>query len=108
MAAVRKDGGGIVLCSADGGQPVALKGTSDSEYPIRFSADGKSLLVVEPTGHELVLTLIDVASGRRQLWKRIASESRTAPLFAATPDLKYYAYPHPRFSSVLYTVDNLR
>jgi eukaryotic-like serine/threonine-protein kinase len=108
MVALRKDGGGIVLCSADGSQPVALKGASDAEYPVRFAAGGKSLLVVEPTGHELVLTLIDVASGRRQPWKRIASESRTAPLFAATPDLKYYAYPFPRFSSVLYTVENLR
>jgi hypothetical protein len=105
---LRKDAGGIVLCSADGGQPVALKGASDAEYPVRFTAGGKSLLVVEPTGHELALTLIDVASGHRQPWKRIASESRSAPLFAATPDLKYYAYPFPRYSSILYTVENLR
>jgi hypothetical protein len=27
--------------------------------------------------------------------------------FVATPDLKYYAYPFPRYSSVLYTVENL-
>jgi hypothetical protein len=28
-------------------------------------------------------------------------------LFVATPDLKYYAYPFPRYSSVLYLVENL-
>ena len=89
-------------------QPVKLKAASDEEFPIRFAEGGKSLLIADPTGRELVLTLIDVASGRRQLWKRIDSESRADQLFVATPDLKYYAYPFPRYSSVLYTVENLR
>ena len=75
---------------------------------MRFVAGGKSLLVAEPTGRELVLTVIDVASGHREPWKRIPTESRTEQLFTATPDLKYYAYPFPRYSSVLYIVDNLR
>jgi len=75
---------------------------------MRFASGGKSLLVVEPTGRELLFTLVDVASGRRQLWKRIASEAHADRLFVATPDLKYYAYPFPRYSSVLYTEENLR
>ncbi len=74
----------------------------------RFAKGGKSLLVGEPTGHELVLTLIDLSSGRREPWKRIPTESRADQLFEATPDLKYYAYPFPRYSSVLYIVENLR
>jgi hypothetical protein len=74
---------------------------------MRFALGGKSLLVVEPTGHEMVFTLVDLASGRRQLWKRIASEAHADELFVATPDLKYYAYAFPRYSSVLYTVGNL-
>jgi serine/threonine protein kinase/WD40 repeat protein len=108
--ALRSEGGGIFLYPADGGQPVALKGVSESEHPIRFASGGKSLLVAEPTGHELVLTLVDVASGRREPWKRISTEAHAGAgqLLAATPDLKYYAYPYPRFSSVLYTVENLR
>ena len=108
MAALRKGRDGIYLCVANGGQPVKLKAASDEEFPIRFAEGGKSLLAADPTGRELVLTLIDVASGRRQLWKRIDSESRADQLFVATPDLKYYAYPFPRYSSVLYTVENLR
>jgi len=108
MAALRKERDGIYLCSADGGPPVKLKAASDEEFPIRFAEGGKSLLVADPTGRELVLTLIDVARGRRQLWKRIDSESRADQLFVTTPDLKYYAYPFPRYSSVLYTVENLR
>ena len=85
-----------------------LKAASDEEFPVRFTEGGKSLLVADPTGRQLVLTLIDLASGRRQLWKRLDGESRADQLFVATPDLKYYAYPFPRYSSVLYTVENLR
>jgi eukaryotic-like serine/threonine-protein kinase len=108
MAALRKEHDGIYLCSTDGGHAVKLKAASDEEFPIRFAEGGKSLLVADPTGRELVLTLIDLASRRRQLWKRLDSESRADQLFVATPDLKYYAYPFPRYSSVLYTVENLR
>jgi eukaryotic-like serine/threonine-protein kinase len=107
--ALRKQEGGVFLYPATGGQPVALKGASESEYPIRFVSGGKSLLVAEMTGHELAFTLVELASGRRELWKRISSEARASQLlFVGTPDLKYYAYPNPRFSSVLYTVENLR
>ena len=108
LAALRKERDGIYLCSAGGGQPVKLKAASDEEFPVRFTEGGKSLLVADPTGRQLVLALIDLASGRRQLWKRLDSESRADQLFVATPDLKYYAYPFPRYSSVLYTVENLR
>jgi eukaryotic-like serine/threonine-protein kinase len=106
--ALRENRGGIFLYPSNGGQAVALKGASDLEYPVRFTSGGKSLLVVEPTGRELALTLIDVANGQRTPWKRFPGEGRAEAFFVATPDLKYYAYPSPRFSSVLYTVEHLR
>jgi len=104
--ALRNEGGGITLYPS-GRQPVSLKGVTNSEYPIRFPSEGKSLLVVEPTGEELVLTLVDLASGRRTPWRRFASQTNQDQFFIVTPDLKYYAYPYPRYSSVLYTVENL-
>jgi hypothetical protein len=60
-------------------------------------------------GGELTLTVIDLASGHREMWKRIPDDysSRVNQLLVATPDLKYYGYPFPRYSSVLYTVENL-
>jgi eukaryotic-like serine/threonine-protein kinase len=108
--ALREGRGGISLYHGNGGQPVALKAASDKEYPIRFVKGGKALLVAEQTGGELALTVIDLASGHREAWKRIADDDSSPKnqLFVATPDLKYYAYPFPRYSSVLYTVDNLR
>lgn len=82
---------------------------SADEFPVRFVKGGKALLTVGQSGGELVLTVIDLASGRREPWKRISDEyaSHANQLFVATPDLKYYAYPFPRYSSVLYTVENL-
>ena len=110
MLAVREERGGISLYRMDGRQPVAVKGVLDNEYPIRFAKGGRSLLVAEPTGHQLVLTLVELASGRRELWKRLTTEARgtTRALIVVTPDLKYYAYQSPRYSSDLYVVDNLR
>jgi len=110
MLGVREERGGISLYRIDGSQPVAVKGVLDNEYPIRFAKGGRSLLVAEPTGHQLVLTLVELASGRRELWKRLTTEARgtTRALIVVTPDLKYYAYQSPRYSSDLYIVDNLR
>ena len=99
---------GIFLYPRDGAPPAAVKGALATERPIRFADGGKRLLVAEPTGHELVLTLLDLATGHREPWKRLATEARQLDLMVVTPDLKYYAYQSPRFSSDLYLVDGLR
>ena len=63
--------GGISLYHENESQPVPVKTASANEYPIRFVKSGKALLVAEQTGDELVLTVIDLASGHRETWKRI-------------------------------------
>ena len=70
---------------------------------------GKALLTAQANGSDVVLTIVDLASGRRESWKRIPDDTArpSNQLFVATPDLKYYAYPFPRYSSVLYLVENL-
>jgi len=108
MAALHRQDGGIAFYKGDGGEPIPLKGAADSERPVLFTAGDKSLLVIEQTSGERVLTLIDLASGRRQAWKRFTSGQTNGEIFVATPDLKYYSYPFPTYSSVLYTVENLR
>jgi serine/threonine protein kinase/Tol biopolymer transport system component len=109
VVALREGRAGISLYHADAKQSSPLKAAHENEYPVRFVKSGKALLVAEQTGGELVLTVIDLASGHRELWKRIVDDyaSRGNKLFVATPDLKYYAYPFPKYSSVLYTVENL-
>jgi serine/threonine protein kinase len=109
--ALREGRGGISLYHDHGNesQPVPVTTASENEYPIRFVKNGTALLVAEQSGGELALTVIDLASGHRETWKRIPDDysSRANQLLVATPDLKYYAYPFPRYSSVLYTVENL-
>jgi hypothetical protein len=42
-----------------------------------------------------VITIVELASGHREPWKRFTTEpdvGTAAPLFVVTPDLKYYVY----------------
>ena len=110
IVALRKDRGGIDLYHLNGSPPVALKGGEEADYPVRFADGGKSLLVSNVGGRELELALIDLASGKRTLWKSFDAQvsQNIAIVVVATPDLKYYAYDFPRHSSILYLVENLR
>lgn len=112
LVALREERGGISLYSTDGkSQPVPVNGVHEQEVPLRFANGGKSILVVaQDAGRESILTLVEISSGRRQIWKRIATQYRSGEgrLLVATPDLKYYAYSSPRYSSNLYMVENVR
>ena len=84
------------------------KGVTAAESPVRFVEAGRSLLVIDNSAKEIVLTVVDLASGHRQLWKRLSlSVLRKGKTIAVTPDLKYYAYCSPQYSSDLYLVENL-
>jgi eukaryotic-like serine/threonine-protein kinase len=109
MLALEKDGGGVLLYRLNASPPVAtmLQGLDASDYPVRFADGGRSLLVGTSHGGDKTLTLIDLASGRRTFWKRLETGSWSEARTVLTPDLKYYAYQAPRYSSVLYIVDNL-
>jgi eukaryotic-like serine/threonine-protein kinase len=107
MVAFRLEGKGVLLNKLDGSQLVPLSTGHEREYPVRFTSDGKSLLVAEPTGRELIVNIVNLADGRRTLWKQLPSESTDAARFVVTSDLKYYAFSIPRYSSVLDIVSGL-
>jgi len=107
--ALRQEGGGIMLYREGSKQPAELKGALASELPIRFVNGGKSLLVQETRGEVTTLSLIDLANGHRQMWKRLRlMGGGQGKRVATTPDLKYYAYSLQRYASSLYLVENLR
>jgi dipeptidyl aminopeptidase/acylaminoacyl peptidase len=107
MVALRLGPKGVLLNRMDGSPLVPLSIGHETEYPVRFTGDGKSLLVVEPTGHEYLVSLVNLADGKRTLWKQFKSEGTDASRFVVTPDLKYYAFSTPRYSSVLNIVSGL-
>ncbi|MGC2330364.1 MAG: protein kinase [Candidatus Acidiferrales bacterium] len=111
MIALYVERAGVALYDVRSTKVTALRGGLEDENPVRFTNDGKSLLV-EQSSEEggAALTLVDLANGHRQLWKRLATAVRTGSEFlgfVVTPDLKYYAYSSPRYASDLYIVENL-
>jgi hypothetical protein len=86
-----------------------VKGVLAAESPIRFVDGGRSLLVADSSSKDVVITVVDLATGLRRTWKRLSfSVQRKGKSIVVTPDLKYYAYYFPRYSSDLYLVENLR
>ncbi|MGB9070069.1 MAG: protein kinase [Candidatus Acidiferrales bacterium] len=108
MLALRLERKGVLLNRLDGSQLIPLSTGHEREYPVRFTSDGKSLLLAEPTGHEFIVNIVNLSDGRRTLWKQLKSESADASRLVITPDLKYYAFSVPRYSSVLNIVSGLR
>jgi eukaryotic-like serine/threonine-protein kinase len=109
VIAMSEERGGIFLYRAGSNQPEPVKGALPIEIPIRFANDGHTLLVGAADGKDVALTLIDLATGQRRLWKRLPTPNLPyRKKVAVTPDLKYYAYDVPRYSSNLYVVENLR
>jgi eukaryotic-like serine/threonine-protein kinase len=106
--AVAENGNGIVLYHANNNQPERLKGTLPSEQPVEFVNGGRALLVGRADGAGSDVTLVDLASGHRQLWKHLPTRFYgSGDVLAVTPDLKYYAYGVPHYSTDLYLVENL-
>lgn len=106
--AMNENGSAIVLYRADGAPLKRVKGTLPSEQPLEFVNGGRSLLVAKVAGDGSELTLIDLASSHRQLWKRLPTRTYgSGGALAVTPDLKYYAYGVPHYSTDLYLVENL-
>lgn len=108
MLALHEEQGGTSVYRVGSREPAKATGVLESEYAIRFINGAKSLLLAESTARELVLTFVDLASGRRESWKRLPEATDTqVRLLIVTPDLKYYAYSSPRYASDLYIVENL-
>jgi len=102
------DDNGISLYRAGTNGPQSLKGALASERPVRFVSGGRELLVSGPSGSAMDVTLVDLTSGHRQLWKHLPIRSiANASGLAATPDLEYYAYGTTHYSTDLYLVENL-
>jgi hypothetical protein len=96
-----------------GGDPQKLNFTlSADESPVRFLADGKSLLVRSVSGVPVVVTKVDLATGARQPWKQITPADpagvQRIPSLQFSADGKSYTYSLGRQLSDLYVVDGLK
>ncbi len=73
--AVTAPAGGIELVSLAGGAARAISGPA-AEVPLSFTADGAAVFVMHLANDTIEVDLIDVATGTRTGWTRIAPEQR--------------------------------
>jgi Tol biopolymer transport system component len=84
------------------GRARAIAGVEPGDFLVQWNEDGKSILVRGAQERPLTVYRIDLASGRRELWKELAPADPAGLLeFAAgpkgirvTPDFRYYAYSY--------------
>lgn len=102
----------VALYPVDGqGAPRPVPGIHPDETIFSVSPDGRSALVGVLSSYSADVMRVDLASGRRELFKKIGpSDPAGVALYQAvfTPDGKYYAYTCGNALSQLYLVEGLR
>jgi eukaryotic-like serine/threonine-protein kinase len=103
----------FALYPLGGGAPVTANGFGAGDAPIRWSGDGKSIWTVNETSGVPRIMRIDVATGRRDVWREIeyADPSGLLPSelrVAMSADGRNYVYGYLRSLSDLYVADGLK
>ncbi len=100
------------LYSLSGGPTKTVPDFQQGEQPIEWSADGKSLYVYRPGEFPAKVMKLDLATGKRTLWRSLAPAdpagvSQIGPI-VMTPDGASYIYGYHRTLSDLYLVEGLK
>jgi Tol biopolymer transport system component len=111
VAGVGPDGKAY-LYSLSGGPTKTVPGFLPSEQPIEWSANGKSLYVYRPGEFPAQVSELDLATGKRTLWRSLAPAdpagvSQIGPI-VMTPEGASYIYGYHRTLSDLYLVEGLK
>jgi hypothetical protein len=104
--------GKIAVLSLDAGAARALPGSGPNDLPVQWSADGRRLFLLDPSGLPARVYAVEVASGRRELWRELVPVDRVGvsgvETVALTPDSTAYSYSYRQYRSVLYLLKGLR
>jgi eukaryotic-like serine/threonine-protein kinase len=100
------------LYPVDGGEPRAFPSLGSTDWPIRWSADGRALYVYPRTGPPWVVRRLDVATGRQETVYELVPAGRAGFLGIfgpqVTPDGATVAYSYAEGLATLYAVQGLR
>ncbi|HEY6147229.1 MAG TPA: WD40 repeat domain-containing protein, partial [Thermoanaerobaculia bacterium] len=95
-----------------GGEPVLVPGREPGETPLGWTADDRSLYVQKRGGPAARIDRLDLATGRRELWKEILPADATGVVRVSSvflsPDGAFYVYAYSRVLSNLYLVEGLK
>jgi eukaryotic-like serine/threonine-protein kinase len=100
------------LMNVDSGEIRPISGLSAGEAPIAWSSDGRSLFVYRLGEVPATVNRLDLATGRKQLWKQLVppdvSGVTDISSVLITPDGSNYVYEYGRTLSDLYLVNDLK
>ena len=100
------------LYPVNGGEPKPIGGLNPGEQPITWNSDGKSIYVYQPGELPTRVFQLDLASGKRTLWRQLmpsdpAGVENIGPILL-TPDAKTCVYGYHRMLADLYLVEGLK
>jgi Tol biopolymer transport system component len=102
----------IYLYPLGGGEPTPLPGSAPGDIPDRWTADGRAVYVHRRDQMPAKVYLLDVATGRKELWKELipadAAGVTQIAFVVPTPDGRSYVYSYLRLLSDLYVVEGLK
>src|SRR5262249_45943541 len=100
------------LYHVDGGEPRPVSGFERDDNAIRWGRDGHSVYVRRSAGTGVHIFLLDLATGRRQLWKELTiaepAGARGINGILLSADGKSYVYYYARDLTELYLVEGLK
>jgi eukaryotic-like serine/threonine-protein kinase len=105
-------GDGLVLMSADGGQPQPIRGSLPGDLPLHWSNNLQSILVGARGETACPVSRLDLQTGVRTPWK-VFSPSDTAGIVGAScplisADEQQYVFGYTRNLSDLFLVEHLK
>ncbi|HZL96942.1 MAG TPA: hypothetical protein VFB99_25015 [Vicinamibacterales bacterium] len=112
--AASRTGQPVSLWPIDGSasKPAFVKGSENDDRPVAWTSDGRSLWVFHRDKVPGPVHKLDVATGRRELWKMLipgdASGVYAITEFTVTPSGHAYAYTYTRSLSQLYLARGIR
>jgi eukaryotic-like serine/threonine-protein kinase len=110
MLGIGTDGNSAIY-STENGQRKDIHGMEAGEQAIGWTGDGNSIYVYRPAVPARVFT-VELATGKRQLWKELSPGDPAGVYFIRPPHIAYdgktYAYNYARILSDLYVVDGLK
>ena len=102
----------LAIYSIDGGAPRPVNGSQKGDTAVGWSADGTSVLLGRRGENPFPIYRLDLASGKRTLWKELSPPdpggiTGLAPVIVA-PGGDSYVYGATRILSTLYLVEGLK
>ena len=104
--------GKLYLYRVENGEARLLPGANVGDRPLQWTPDGHGVYVMERKGTAFSVFRIDVATGRRSLWKEIVPPDPAGfwgiTSFFVADDGRSYVYSYQRTLADLYLVSGLK